>query len=48
MRRELRVEQESGVQMAADEVRVNVPLGEDLVWKEWSDPASFGFWVTDQ
>jgi len=31
VRRELRVEQEGGVQMVADEIRVNVPFREDLV-----------------
>ena len=31
VRRELRVEQESGVEMAADEIRVNVPFREDLI-----------------
>jgi hypothetical protein len=36
VRRELRVEKESGVQMIANEVRVNVPFGEDFVYKERS------------
>jgi len=31
VRRELRVEQEGGVQMATDEIRVNVPFREDLI-----------------
>jgi len=31
VRRELGVEQESGVQMDADEIRVNIPFREDLI-----------------
>ena len=31
MRRELRIEQEGGIQMAANEIRVSIPFREDLV-----------------
>jgi hypothetical protein len=48
VRRELRVEQESGVQMVADEVRVDVPFREDLVCKTWLDLVLFEFWTTNQ
>ena len=48
MRREFRVEQEGGVQMTADEIRVNVPFREDLVWKTWSDLIPSEFWTTNQ
>ena len=48
MRREFRVEQEGGVQMTADKIRVNVPFREDLVWKTWSDLILSELWTTHQ
>ena len=43
VRRELRVEQERGIQMGADKVRVDVPFREDLVCKTWSNLVSSEF-----
>jgi len=48
VRRELRVEQEGGVQMKTDEIGMNVPFREDLVWKTWSDLIPPEFWTADQ
>jgi hypothetical protein len=48
VRRELRVEQESGAQIFADEFRADVPFREDLVCKVWSDLIFFKLQTTNQ
>ena len=48
VRREFRVKQESGVQMGADEVGVDVPFREDLVCKTWSDLVPCESWTTNR